>query len=311
MREYKDRVREYFSHKKGDGLILSPTNWIVVGKWEKMGIPLHIVIQGIDKTFENLRSGGLQQKRINYLGYCEPEILNSWKEYRKKNYPESDHAGSDHTGSAACTCTDAQAAYATQPARWSGPEQNEAEKNPGQEQKKIREYVGRKISLLIMQITQLMEKWGKERDNLEKDKSSQHSVDNIQHSVDNGQMAMGVIADTRQPPEDTIMGLLPRTLRAIRLEEELIHLRQETQICSRVDIESIEKRLHKLDGQLVQSLFAALPSGKRDDLLSSAEKQTRRYKNQMEYSAYQETIQAYSIELLRRELGIRQLSLYQ
>jgi len=304
MREYKDRVREYFSHKKGDGLILSPTNWIVVGKWEKMGIPLHVVIQGIDKTFENLRSGGLQQKRINYLGYCEPEILNSWKEYRKKNYPESghagsdhagsdragldyagsDHAGSDHAGSAACTCTDAQAAYETQSALWSGSEQNPAEKDFAQEQKKIREYVDQKISLLIMQVTQLME---------------------------NQRAIVGAIADTQEPPEDTMPGLLPCTLRAIRLEEELIHLRQETRTCSRVDIESIEKRLHKLDGQLVQSLFAALPSGKRDALLSSAEKQTRRYKNQMEYSAYQETIQAYSIELLRRELGIRQLSLYQ
>jgi len=305
MREYKDRVREYFSHKKGDVLILSPTNWMVVEKWENMGIPLHIVIQGIDKTFENLRSGGLQQKRVNYLGYCEPEILNLWKEYRKKSHAESGHTelchaepghagsglvGSVHTGlgkagAGAYRCTDVQAAYVTQDAQ-SG-------MNHAQEQKKIREYVDQKISLLIMQITQLMEK-------CEKDKSSREPDGDTSDP-----------ADTKEPPEYTMMGLLQRTVRAIRLEEELIHLRKETQTGPCVDIEHIEKRLQKLDGQLLQSLFAGLCSDKRDALLSSAEKQTRRYKNQMERAAYQETIQAYSIELLRRELGIRQLSLYQ
>lgn len=295
MREYKDRVREYFSHKKGDGLILSPTNWIVVEKWENMGIPLHVVIQGIDKTFENLRSGGLQQKRVNYLGYCEPEILNLWKEYRKKNYTGAGHAGAGHTGAVASACTDVQAAYVTQDDR---SEENPAEKDFAQEQKKIREDIDQKLSLLIMQVTQLMEK-------CEKDKSSREpDGDTSDH------------ADTQGHPEDTMMGLtmmdlLQRTVRAIRLEEELIHLRQETRTSARVDINSIEKQLQKLDGQLVQSLFSGLCADKRDALLSSAEKQTRRYKNQMERGAYQETIQAYSIELLRRELGIRQLSLYQ
>ncbi|MEW5800511.1 MAG: hypothetical protein AB1847_00265 [bacterium] len=261
-----------------------------------MGIPLHVVIQGIDKTFENLRSSGLQHKRVNYLGYCEPEILNVWREYRKKSHPASCQTGSEHpgscqtgsgyTGSAAYACTDVQAAYATSDAR--------TEKAPVQEQKEIREYVDRKISLLIEQVTRSGETW-------EKNKSDQKAVGA-------GQEPRG---DHRESGDDTMKGILHRTFCVIRLEEELADLRQETQKALRIDVDLIEKRLQKLDKQLVQSLFAGLPPHKRNALLSSAEKQTRRYKNQMEIAAYQETIQAYTIELLRREFGIHHLSLYQ
>lgn len=197
-------------------------------------------------------------------------------------------------------------------------------KNHAQEQKKIREHVDRKISLLIMQIARLMEKGEKGKVNQDTaagdsrgpvDGDTEEPAGNSREPAgDNRETSGGTqksIDDTMKSIDDTMTGLLHRTVRAIRLEEELIQLRQETKTVPCVDIEHIEKRLQKLDGQLLQSLFAGLCSDKRDALLSSAEKQTRRYKNQMESAAYQETIQTYSIELLRRELGIRQLSLYQ
>ena len=84
MQEYTNRITEYFLHKRGEGLILSPKNWMIIEKWEKIGIPLHIVIHGIDKTFKNLSAGDTQRKKIHYLAYCEPEILNLWKVYQKK-----------------------------------------------------------------------------------------------------------------------------------------------------------------------------------------------------------------------------------
>lgn len=84
MKEYKERVNDYFLHKKGEGLILSPQNWMVIGKWEKMGIPLNIVVQGIDRTFENVSQDTLRGRKIHLLSYCEPEILNLWGRYKKK-----------------------------------------------------------------------------------------------------------------------------------------------------------------------------------------------------------------------------------
>ena len=84
MQEYTNRITEYFLHKRGEGLILSPKNWMIIEKWEKIGIPLHIVIQGIDKTFENFSATDIQRKKIRYLAYCEPEILHLWKGYQKK-----------------------------------------------------------------------------------------------------------------------------------------------------------------------------------------------------------------------------------
>ncbi|MEW6378039.1 MAG: hypothetical protein AB1611_00375 [bacterium] len=285
MREYKDRVREYFSHKKGEGLILSPINWLVIEKWEKMGIPLHVVIQGIDKTFEHLRSSGLQQKKVHHLAYCEPEIMNLWKAHQKKSYIGSGthnesgiqngsgiHDGSGNQYEGAATHVD------------------QMQQSSGEEQKKLREYIDRRISLAIREITRAMEK-------LNKGAGSSQGAD----------ASMGQESNSGEPLTD----VFGRIVGDIHLEEELASLQQEIRACHRIDAEAIEKRLQGLDERLVQGLLDALPADKRDALLLAAQRQTRRYKNQMESDAYQETVRACSIELLRAELGIHQLSLYQ
>jgi len=278
MWEYKERVREYFSHKKGEGLILSPANWLVIDKWEKMGIPLHVVIQGIDKTFENLRSRGLSQKKVHLLSYCEPEIMNIWRSRQKKDYEGSCHDGSGTQYEGGWT-----------ESRKVQPSFDFAAK----EQAKLREYLDRRISLLIAEIT------------LAAGKKSNQGQGESSHQ--------GQVSESQSPEFTTSLStLFGRAVRAVHLEEELAKLRSEIRTAAaRIDVEVIEKRLQRLDEQLMQTLLDTLSAEARESIFSAARQQTQRYKNQMEPSAYQETVRACSIELLRSKLGIHQLSLYQ
>lgn len=76
---YFEEIENYFCRKKGKSLILSPKDWILVKKWWTEGIPLSLVLQGIDTTFVN----NPNPKRINSIGYCEAEILSSWETYKE------------------------------------------------------------------------------------------------------------------------------------------------------------------------------------------------------------------------------------
>ncbi|MEW6087693.1 MAG: hypothetical protein AB1498_05260 [bacterium] len=76
---YIEDVENYFCQKKGKSLILSPKDWLLVKKWFAEGIPLPLVLRGIDTTFANNPS----PKRINSIGYCESEILSEWEIYKE------------------------------------------------------------------------------------------------------------------------------------------------------------------------------------------------------------------------------------
>ncbi|MFH1288687.1 MAG: hypothetical protein ABII25_08345 [bacterium] len=76
---YLEDVETYFCQKKGKSLILSPKDWILIKKWFTEGIPLPLVLRGIDATFEN----NPNPKRINSISYCESEILSSWETYKE------------------------------------------------------------------------------------------------------------------------------------------------------------------------------------------------------------------------------------
>jgi hypothetical protein len=61
--------------------MLSPKDWEVMGEWQQKGIPLRVVLHGIDKAF--MDKGSLKQE-VNFLAYCKPQVNKCWREYRKQ-----------------------------------------------------------------------------------------------------------------------------------------------------------------------------------------------------------------------------------
>tara|TARA_B100001146_G_scaffold216832_2_gene220723 strand:+ start:450 stop:1034 length:585 start_codon:yes stop_codon:yes gene_type:complete len=80
--QYFDRIEEHFGRRRGGPLVLSPKDWSLVEAWHTSGIPLKIVLRGINQAFDRFTTSGPRPDRINSLRYCEQEIQAAWEDYR-------------------------------------------------------------------------------------------------------------------------------------------------------------------------------------------------------------------------------------
>jgi hypothetical protein len=79
---YFARVEEHFGQRRGGPLVLSPGDWQMLEAWHRRGIPLAVVLRGINQAFDRFRASGPRPDRINSLRYCEQEVEAAWEEHR-------------------------------------------------------------------------------------------------------------------------------------------------------------------------------------------------------------------------------------
>ena len=78
---YFTEVEERFARKRGKNLLIAPLDWCLVELWRDSGIPLHIVLRGIERSFES--AAKRQKSTPNTLFYCHQAILEAHEEYQK------------------------------------------------------------------------------------------------------------------------------------------------------------------------------------------------------------------------------------
>jgi len=78
---YFSDIEEYFVRKRRKNLLVSPLDWSLIETWKEKGIPLHIVLRGIDRSFENLRKTG--KTAPSTLSYCHPAVMEAFQEYQE------------------------------------------------------------------------------------------------------------------------------------------------------------------------------------------------------------------------------------
>ncbi len=78
---YFTEVEEYFARKRGKNLLIAPLDWCLVELWRDSGISLHIVLRGIERSFES--AAKRQKSTPNTLFYCHQAILEAHEEYQK------------------------------------------------------------------------------------------------------------------------------------------------------------------------------------------------------------------------------------
>mgnify|MGYP001194906857 CR=1 FL=1 len=76
---YFTEVEEYFLTKRGTHLLVSPLDWCLIELWKENEIPLHVVLRGIDRSFEGIESAGKKPPRS--LSYCHPAVVQVFEEY--------------------------------------------------------------------------------------------------------------------------------------------------------------------------------------------------------------------------------------
>ena len=94
---YFTEVEEYFVRKRGKNLLVSPMDWALIELWRDSGIPLHIVLRGIERSFESTQSR--QKRSPNTLAYCHPAILEAFDEYNQAMIGASTESREEETAS--------------------------------------------------------------------------------------------------------------------------------------------------------------------------------------------------------------------
>lgn len=77
---YFTEIEEAFIRRRGKHLLVSPLDWSLMESWKSMGIPLHVVLRGIEKSFDSYESRP-RNRSVKTLFYCQEEVEAQFAEW--------------------------------------------------------------------------------------------------------------------------------------------------------------------------------------------------------------------------------------
>jgi hypothetical protein len=91
---YFTEIEDTFVRRRGKHLFLSPMDWALMETWKQQGIPLHIVLRGIEKSFDSFEARP-RKRTVKSLLYCQEEVeaqYAEWSDARVGASPANDNA---------------------------------------------------------------------------------------------------------------------------------------------------------------------------------------------------------------------------
>jgi hypothetical protein len=82
-RYYQSIARRFFM-ERGAPFFLSSREQDLIAKWEKMEIPLFIVLEGMKSAFSSYRRKSGRKAKIQSLGFCDFQILKAFEQARER-----------------------------------------------------------------------------------------------------------------------------------------------------------------------------------------------------------------------------------
>ncbi len=79
---YYTQIEEYFWQKRGAHLLVSTLDWAVIETWQRAGIPLEVVLKGIDRAFERY-DAKRRGRPIKSLLYCVDAVADAAEEAKE------------------------------------------------------------------------------------------------------------------------------------------------------------------------------------------------------------------------------------
>ncbi|MCA1621630.1 MAG: hypothetical protein LC795_20635 [Acidobacteria bacterium] len=77
---YFTEIEEAFIRRRGKHLLVSPLDWSLMESWKAMGIPLHVVLRGIEKSFDSYEARP-RNRSVKTLFYCQEEVEAQFAEW--------------------------------------------------------------------------------------------------------------------------------------------------------------------------------------------------------------------------------------
>jgi hypothetical protein len=96
---YFTEIEDAFVRRRGKHLFLSPMDWALMETWKQQGIPLHIVLRGVEKSFDSYEARP-RKRTVKSLLYCQEEVeaqYAEWVEAHVGSSAASAEAESDKT----------------------------------------------------------------------------------------------------------------------------------------------------------------------------------------------------------------------
>jgi hypothetical protein len=78
---YFTEIERYFQSKRDSFTLVSSLDWVLIENWKEQGVPLELVLKGIDRAFSRPN----RKRKINSLAYCVKaveEIVEESKDLR-------------------------------------------------------------------------------------------------------------------------------------------------------------------------------------------------------------------------------------
>lgn len=102
---YFTEIEEEFVKRRGSHMLVSPLDWSLIETWKQRDIPLHIVLRGINSSFDSYEGRVRRGRKVNSLFYCQQEVEAMFQEYTEsrvgsnQNHEEPNGNGSGEAGS--------------------------------------------------------------------------------------------------------------------------------------------------------------------------------------------------------------------
>lgn len=78
---YFTEIEDEFVKRRGRHMLVSPLDWSLMEVWQQRGIPLHIVLRGINSSFDGYNERASRGRKVNSLFYCRQEVEAFFQEY--------------------------------------------------------------------------------------------------------------------------------------------------------------------------------------------------------------------------------------
>jgi hypothetical protein len=80
---YFTEIEDAFVRRRGRHLLLSPMDWALIESWKEMGVPLHVALHGIEKSFDSYEAKP-RRRTVKTLLYCQEEVEAQFAEWRER-----------------------------------------------------------------------------------------------------------------------------------------------------------------------------------------------------------------------------------
>jgi hypothetical protein len=88
---YFTEIEDVFVRRRGKHLFLSPMDWALMETWKQQGIPLHVVLRGVEKSFDSFEARP-RKRTVKSLLYCQEEVEAQYAEWIEARVGSSPHS---------------------------------------------------------------------------------------------------------------------------------------------------------------------------------------------------------------------------